>query len=127
MSDIRFSCPKCGQHLACEPCMLGKQIVCPACKKPISIVTEKVLDAYGVLELGSVALLDEVRQAHRERIKLWDQDRFANDPRSQQIATQKARELNQTLETVSAYFTRKPVDARPAPKPAPGAPTFEKP
>jgi hypothetical protein len=31
MSDFKFSCPKCGQHLACDPQFSGREIQCPGC------------------------------------------------------------------------------------------------
>jgi hypothetical protein len=107
--------------------MFGKPITCPACKKPITIVTARVVQAYGVLELGTVALLDEVRQAHRERIKLWDQDQFPNDPRQQQIAAQKTKELNEALASITGYFMGKPAEPPPTPKPPPEKAPAEKP
>lgn len=37
MSDIKFSCPKCSQHIACGPEYAGLQIKCPACQADIAI------------------------------------------------------------------------------------------
>jgi hypothetical protein len=31
MSDIKFACPHCQQHIQCEPGDAGMQIACPAC------------------------------------------------------------------------------------------------
>jgi hypothetical protein len=32
MSDIKFSCPQCGQHISCDAPWSGHQIQCPACQ-----------------------------------------------------------------------------------------------
>lgn len=37
MSDFKFSCPHCEQHLQCDERLGGKQIQCPACKHLIVI------------------------------------------------------------------------------------------
>ena len=37
MSDIKFECSHCQQHLACEEQDAGKQILCPACNQLIQI------------------------------------------------------------------------------------------
>src|SRR4051812_34323296 len=118
MKTIRFSCPKCGQHLSCEPVMLGVQISCPACKKPVMIVTEKVLQSFLTLELEAVALLDDVKAAYRERTKLWDKDRDPNDPVYQAKAAEKTKELNDAFGVVTAYLTGTYTEPRPSPKQA---------
>lgn len=37
MSDIRFSCIDCGQHLEAPPDMVGEQITCPSCNHPLQV------------------------------------------------------------------------------------------
>ena len=37
MSEFKFSCPHCSQHLACEEQFSGRQIQCPACQVLIRI------------------------------------------------------------------------------------------
>lgn len=37
MSEFKFSCPHCDQHLQCDERLGGKQIQCPACKHLIVI------------------------------------------------------------------------------------------
>ncbi len=37
MSEFKFSCPHCEQHLQCDDRLGGKQIQCPACKHLIVI------------------------------------------------------------------------------------------
>jgi hypothetical protein len=132
--DIRFSCPKCGQHLACEPVMQGVQIDCPACKQKILIVTEKIRACYGVLELTPGSPLDQVQQAHREHLKNWDPDLFPDDPQFKKTAGEKSKALNDALSILGIYLAGNYSDPRlglaparvqgppvpvPAPKPAP--------
>jgi DNA-directed RNA polymerase subunit RPC12/RpoP len=37
MSEFKFSCPHCAQHLQCDERLGGRQIQCPACKHLIVI------------------------------------------------------------------------------------------
>lgn len=37
MSEFKFSCPFCSQHLQCEERLCGRQIQCPACNHLIRI------------------------------------------------------------------------------------------
>jgi len=35
MSDIKFGCPNCGQHIACDESYLGDLVTCPTCKSSV--------------------------------------------------------------------------------------------
>lgn len=37
MSDLKFSCPRCEQHLQCDEQFSGREIQCPACNHLIRI------------------------------------------------------------------------------------------
>ena len=37
MSEFKFSCPHCDQHLQCDERLGGRQIQCPACHHLITI------------------------------------------------------------------------------------------
>ena len=37
MSDFKFACPNCGQHLRCSVRHVGRQILCPKCRGRIGI------------------------------------------------------------------------------------------
>jgi hypothetical protein len=37
MSEFKFECPLCKQHLACDAQFAGRQIQCPGCDKLIRI------------------------------------------------------------------------------------------
>ncbi len=47
MSDFKFSCPHCEQHLQCNETMSGRQIVCPTCKHLIVIPASPIQVAQG--------------------------------------------------------------------------------
>jgi len=37
MNEFKFSCPKCQQHLQCDPQFSGREIQCPNCQHLIRI------------------------------------------------------------------------------------------
>lgn len=37
MSDVKFNCPQCNQHLEAPEDMLGQLIDCPSCNQPIEV------------------------------------------------------------------------------------------
>src|SRR5262245_29752947 len=37
MSDIKFACPQCQQHIQCEPGYAGMEIACPTCSTRIVV------------------------------------------------------------------------------------------
>src|SRR5215469_11577605 len=37
MSEIRFACPHCGQHIACDRDYADTSIVCPSCDRPMEV------------------------------------------------------------------------------------------
>ena len=47
MSEFKFSCPKCDQHLQCDERLGGRQIQCPACQHLISIPLSPAQQALG--------------------------------------------------------------------------------
>jgi len=62
MSDIKFSCPVCAQHISCTAEWAGMQVKCPACEKEIVIpdllarpVAPPVPVAAGPLKVSVVA------------------------------------------------------------------------
>jgi hypothetical protein len=117
--SVRFSCHKCGQHLACEPCLQGTQIACPACKQSIWIVTDKIRACYRSLELAPGTPLPEVKQAHQERMKRWQPDRLPDDRQVQEQAREKARELEAAVAVITAYLAGQPPEVPAKPKAVP--------
>jgi hypothetical protein len=37
MSEVKFACPYCAQHIACDDAYCGNAIVCPACSEKIFV------------------------------------------------------------------------------------------
>ncbi len=37
MSEFKFSCPRCGQHILCDAPWSGREINCPACQQPLVV------------------------------------------------------------------------------------------
>ncbi len=40
MSDLKFSCPSCGQHVQCDESYAGERIPCPSCASLIRVPTD---------------------------------------------------------------------------------------
>jgi hypothetical protein len=40
MSDLKFSCPSCGQHIQCEQSHAGEKLPCPKCAALIRVPTD---------------------------------------------------------------------------------------
>jgi hypothetical protein len=74
---------------------------------------EKCLE---VLGLEPTALAQEIKAAYRDLAKVWHPDRFAHDPRLQQKAQEKLKEINDAYRrlldgTTSTHSRRAPRDA----------------
>src|SRR5437763_5424305 len=81
-------------------------------------VPERKLRYYRVLGLEPGVSLEELKQTHKDLVKVWHPDRFADDPRLQQKAQEKLKEINEAYEQVLS-------DAFPAPRltaPVPDSP-----
>jgi len=81
-------------------------------------VPERKLRYYRVLGLEPGVSLEELKQTHKDLVKVWHPDRFADDPRLQQRAQEKLKEINAAYEQVLS-------DAFPAPRltiPVPDSP-----
>ena len=37
MSDIKFSCPQCGQHITCDELCMGMEVACPGCQQTLTV------------------------------------------------------------------------------------------
>src|SRR5947207_12188680 len=47
MSEFKFSCPHCKQHLECDERFSGKQIQCPACNHLVTVPVSPAKQAEG--------------------------------------------------------------------------------
>src|SRR6185312_4879109 len=57
-----------------------------------------------------------MKSAHRDLAKVWHPDRFLHDPRLQEKAQEKLKEINEAYELISSGKVPRP--AKPAPPPA---------
>ncbi len=57
-----------------------------------------------ILGLKGVTSPEELKQAYRDLVQIWHPDRFNNNPRIEQIAQEKLREINLAYKHLLAYF-----------------------
>ena len=60
---------------------------------------------YELLGVAPGASAQELKTAHRDLSKVWHPDRFAHDPRLQQIAQEKLKEINEAYDQLKAGKT----------------------
>lgn len=77
-------------------------------------MTDDLLECYRILELEPGATPAEVKQAYRDLAKIWHPDRFPNEPRVQEKAQEKLKEINRAYEQLK--------NCRPGKGSAPGHP-----
>ena len=66
----------------------------------------------------------ELKAAHRDLAKVWHPDRFVHDPRLQEKAQEKLKEINEAYDLISSGKIPRPAPSRPEPsRPAPSRPT----
>ncbi|HEV3468349.1 MAG TPA: J domain-containing protein [Pyrinomonadaceae bacterium] len=70
-------------------------------------------DCYELLGVAPGASAAELKAAHRDLVKVWHPDRFAHDPRLQQKAQEKLKEINDAYDLLTSGKA-----ARRAPPPA---------
>ncbi len=79
---------------------------CGACGRALQILHAR--DArgryYEILELQPGASREEVKRAYRDLVKIWHPDRFSHDPRLQQKAQDKLKDINEAYERLQAGF-----------------------
>src|SRR6185436_18814299 len=55
----------------------------------------------------------ELKAAHRDLAKVWHPDRFVHDPRLQEKAQEKLKEINEAFDLLSSGKTPRPAASRP--------------
>jgi hypothetical protein len=60
---------------------------------------------YEILELKSGASLEDLKRAYRDLVRVWHPDRFSHDPRLQQKAQEKLKEINEAYEKLQAFLS----------------------
>jgi len=63
-----------------------------------STMSDELTECYNRLGLGPGASSAELKAAHRDLAKVWHPDRFLHDPRLQQKAQEKLKEINEAYE-----------------------------
>jgi GUN4-like/DnaJ domain len=58
---------------------------------------------YQVLEIEPGASQNEIKEAYKDLAKVWHPDRFANNPRLQQKAEEKLKQINTAYEFLKSY------------------------
>lgn len=69
--------------------------------------------AYELLGVKPGVSSRELKAAHRDLAKVWHPDRFVHDPRLQEKAQEKLKEINEAYELVSSGKTPRPAPAEP--------------
>lgn len=62
---------------------------------------KNIWEYYDVLGLRPGASTAEIKHAYRRLVRQWHPDRFAHDPRSQRVAEEKLKEINEAYAAVS--------------------------
>ena len=59
-------------------------------------------ECYRILDVESGASLEEVKRSYRELVKVWHPDRFTHEPKLQQKAQEKLKQINLAYEMICA-------------------------
>jgi hypothetical protein len=84
MSEIKFACPHCAQHIACESDYADMCIVCPGCGKPMLVPILSAVDAAHP-DLCLVAAIPAPRQKFRSHLPMldpWTEEEWEQNVRS---------------------------------------------
>jgi len=66
--------------------------------------SEKIDRCTEILGLGPGASKEEVEQAYRDLANVWHPDRFANNPRLQEKAEEKLKEINSAYQYIRFFY-----------------------
>ena len=69
--------------------------------------------AYELLGVKPGVSIRELKAAHRDLAKVWHPDRFTHDPRLQEKAQEKLKEINEAYELISSGKVPRPVSPPP--------------
>lgn len=72
--------------------------------------------AYELLGVKPGVSIRELKAAHRDLAKVWHPDRFQHDPRLQEKAQEKLKEINEAYDLLSSGKVPRPVSTPPSPK-----------
>lgn len=74
--------------------------------------------AYDLLGVKPGVSIRELKAAHRDLAKVWHPDRFQHDPRLQEKAQEKLKEINEAYDLLSSGKVPRPVSAKPPQAPS---------
>jgi len=74
--------------------------------------------AYELLGVKPGVSMRELKAAHRDLAKVWHPDRFQHDPRLQEKAQEKLKEINEAYDLLSSGKIPRPVSSPPPPRAA---------
>ena len=82
MSEFRFACPGCGQHIACDDSYAGMSIQCPACQRPM-VVPEAQVPALSIPSSASPNMpgarrTGPLRVRAKEGVRIADRETWIN-------------------------------------------------
>jgi hypothetical protein len=88
-------------------------------------MNDELTECYNLLGLSPGASSAELKAAHRDLAKVWHPDRFLHDPRLQQKAQEKLKEINKAYEQLGPGKAKrqKPPTASPRGRHAPPTPS----
>jgi hypothetical protein len=82
-------------------------------------VNDELIKYYELLGVAPGASMQELKASHRDLAKIWHPDRFAHDPRLQQKAQEKLKEINEAYDQlVSGKLGRRTSRSAPANQPS---------
>jgi hypothetical protein len=92
-------------------------------------VNDDLIKYYELLGVAPGVSAQELKTAHRDLAKVWHPDRFAHDPRLQQKAQEKLKEINEAYDQLALAKTgrRKPVTTASAAQPSQPTPASARP
>jgi hypothetical protein len=90
-----------------------------------STMNDELTECYNLLGLSPGASSAELKAAHRDLAKVWHPDRFLHDPRLQEKAQEKLKEINEAYEQLRPGKAKrqKPPPASPHERYAPPTPS----
>lgn len=79
MSEIRFACPHCAQHIACDPGYVDMCIVCPSCGKPtvVPVLSANETAHAGSCVVASVPTPKPRLASHIPTLDVWSREEWA--------------------------------------------------
>ena len=84
-------------------------------------MNDELTKYYELLGVAPGVSAQELKTAHRDLAKVWHPDRFAHDPRLQQKAQEKLKEINEAYDLLASRKTGRKTRVSPTPKPTSGS------